>query len=96
MAYKGKYTSFDIDPTRNIVPERKLHDILESNVGDEFDVNVEFPAEYHAENLAGKPAVFKVKLNEIKTRELPAIDDEFAKDVSEFDTIADLKADLKA
>ena len=70
--------------------------IIGHNVGDEFDVNVEFPAEYHAENLAGKPAVFKVKLHEIKKRELPAIDDEFAKDVSEFDTLADLKADLKA
>ncbi len=70
--------------------------IIGHNIGDEFDVNVEFPAEYHAENLAGKPAVFKVKLNEIKKRELPEIDDEFAKDVSEFDTIADLKADLKA
>jgi len=70
--------------------------IIGHNIGDEFDVNVEFPAEYHAENLAGKPAVFKVKLHEIKKRELPQIDDEFAKDVSEFDTLADLKADLKA
>ncbi len=70
--------------------------IVGHNIGDEFDVNVEFPAEYHAENLAGKPAVFKVKLHEIKKRELPEIDDEFAKDVSEFDTLADLKADLKA
>ncbi len=66
------------------------------NAGDEFDVNVEFPKEYHAEELAGKPAVFKCKLHEIKFRELPAIDDEFAKDVSEFDTLADLKKDIKA
>lgn len=70
--------------------------IVGHNVGDEFDVNVEFPADYGAENLAGKPAVFKVKLHEIKKRELPAIDDEFAKDVSEFDTLAELKADVKA
>ena len=66
------------------------------NIGEEFDVNVSFPEEYQAEELAGKPAVFKVKLHEIKKRELPVIDDEFAKDVSEFDTLDELKADLKA
>ena len=70
--------------------------IIGHNAGDEFDVNVEFPTEYHAEDLAGKPAVFKVKLHEIKKRELPVIDDEFAKDVSEFDTLKELRADLKA
>ena len=69
--------------------------IIGKNIGDEFDVNVTFPEEYGAENLAGKPAVFKVKLHEIKLRELPAADDEFAKDVSEFDTLKELKADLK-
>ncbi|MBR3961661.1 MAG: trigger factor [Clostridia bacterium] len=70
--------------------------IVGHNIGEEFDVNVEFPAEYQAEELAGKPAVFKVKLHEIKVRELPAIDDDFAKDVSEFDTLDELKADIKA
>ncbi len=70
--------------------------IIGHNAGEEFDVNVEFPTEYHAEELAGKPAVFKVKLHEIKKRELPVIDDEFAKDVSEFDTLKELRADLKA
>ena len=70
--------------------------IVGHNVDEEFDVNVEFPKDYQAENLAGKPAVFKVKLHEIKVRELPEIDDEFAKDVSEFDTLDELKADLKA
>ena len=60
-----------------------------------FDVNVTFPEEYQAENLAGKDAVFKVKIHEIKTKEVPALDDEFAKDVSEFDTLDELKADLK-
>lgn len=69
--------------------------IIGKNIGDEFDINVTFPEEYGAENLAGKPAVFKIKLHEIKVRELPAIDDEFAKDVSEFDTLKELKADLK-
>lgn len=63
--------------------------------GDEFDVNVTFPEEYHAENLKGKPALFKVKLSEIKEKELPALDDEFAKDVSEFDTVDELKADIR-
>ncbi len=64
--------------------------------GEEFDVNVTFPEEYHAEELKGKAATFKVKLHEIKVKEMPAIDDEFAKDVSEFDTLAEYKADLKA
>ena len=58
-------------------------------------MNVTFPEEYQAENLAGKDAVFKVKIHEIKTKEVPALDDEFAKDVSEFDTLDELKADLK-
>ena len=70
--------------------------VVGHNVGDEFDVNVEFPKEYHAEELAGKPAVFKCKLHEIKLRELPEIDDEFAKDVSEFDTLDELKKDVLA
>ena len=65
------------------------------NIDDEFDVNVTFPEDYGAKELAGKAAVFKVKLHEIKVKELPAIDDEFAKDVSEFDTVKELKADLK-
>ena len=69
--------------------------IIGKNIDDEFDVNVTFPEEYGAEDLAGQPAVFKVKLHEIKLRELPAADDEFAKDVSEFDTLKELKAELK-
>ncbi len=70
--------------------------IVGHNIGDEFDVNVEFPKDYHAEDLAGKPAVFKVKLNAIKLNELPALDDEFARDVSEFDTFSEYKADTRA
>ncbi len=69
--------------------------IIGHKIGDEFDIDVTFPEEYGAENLAGKPAVFKIKLHEIKVRELPEIDDEFAKDVSEFDTLKELKADVK-
>lgn len=64
------------------------------STGEEFDVNVTFPGEYHAEELAGKPALFKVKLCEIKGKELPEADDEFAKDVSEFDTLDELRADI--
>lgn len=63
-------------------------------IDEEFDVNVTFPTEY-AEELAGKDAVFKCKIHEIKAKELPELDDEFAKDVSEFDTLDELKADLK-
>jgi trigger factor len=66
------------------------------NVGDEFDVNVTFPKEYHEKTLAGKEAVFKCKLNAIKFDELPELDDEFAKDVSEFDTLEEYKNDVKA
>lgn len=69
--------------------------IIGKKIGDEFDIDVTFPEEYGASELAGKPAVFKIKLHEIKVRELPAIDDEFAKDVSEFDTLKELKADIK-
>lgn len=64
-------------------------------IDEERDVNVKFPEQYHAENLAGKDATFKVKLHEIKEKILPELDDEFAKDVSEFDTLEDYKKDLQ-
>lgn len=70
--------------------------IVGHSAGDEFDVNVTFPEDYHSEDLKGKAATFKCKLHELKVKELPAIDDEFAKDVSEFDTLDEYKADLKA
>ncbi len=70
--------------------------IIGHAIGDEFDVNVTFPTEYHAAELAGKAAVFKVKVNAIKMNEKPELDDEFAKDVSEFDTLAEYRADIKA
>jgi len=70
--------------------------IVGHNVGDAFDVNVTFPEEYHSDALAGKAAVFKVVLHELKYNELPELNDEFAKDVSEFDTLDEYKADLKA
>ena len=66
------------------------------NVGEEFDVNVTFPENYGAKELAGKAATFKTKLNALKVEELPEADDDFAKDVSEFDTLDEYKADVKA
>ena len=70
--------------------------IVGKSIDEDFDVNVTFPEDYNAENLAGKPAVFKCKIHEIKGKELAELDDEFAKDVSEFDTLAEYKADVKA
>ncbi len=69
--------------------------IVGKSIDEEFDVNVTFPEDYHAEELKGKPAVFKCKLHEIKTRVMPEVDDEFAKDVSEFETLEELKEDIK-
>ncbi|TKI56476.1 trigger factor [Brevibacillus antibioticus] len=65
------------------------------NIGEEKEITVTFPEEYHSPNLAGKEAVFKVKLNSLKRKNMPVLDDEFAKDVSEFDTLEELKADTK-
>ena len=69
--------------------------VVGHKAGEEFDVNVTFPEDYHAEELKGKPAVFKIKLHEIKKKELPEVDDEFVKDVSEFDTLDEYKKDLE-
>ena len=69
--------------------------IIGANAGDELDVKVTFPEDYQADNLAGKDAVFKVKVNEIKEKELPALDDDFAAEVSEFDTMDEYRADVK-
>ncbi len=65
------------------------------SIGDEFDINVTFPEEYGAEELAGKDAVFKIKLHEIKAKELPELDDDFVKDTTEFDTVEQLKESVK-
>ena len=70
--------------------------IVGKNIGEEFDVNVTFPEQYGAKELAGKAATFKTKLNSLKAEELPEADDDFAKDVSEFDTLDEYKADVKA
>ena len=70
--------------------------LLGKKVGEEVEVNVSFPEDYPAEELAGKPVVFEVKVNEIKIKELPAIDDDFAKDTTEFESLEELKNDIKA
>lgn len=70
--------------------------IVGKNIGESFDVTVTFPEDYHAEELKGKEAVFHCKLNGLKFNELPTLDDDFAKDVSEFDTLDEYKADIKA
>lgn len=70
--------------------------LIGKNIGEECEVNVTFPTEYHAENLAGKPASFKVTVKEIKYKELPELNDEFAGEVSEFETLDEYKADVKA
>ncbi len=69
--------------------------VIGKNVNDEFDVNVTFPEDYNSEELKGKAAVFKCKLHEIKSKEMPELDDEFVKDVSEKDTVEELKAEIR-
>ncbi len=69
--------------------------LIGMNIGDEKEINVTFPEEYHAENLKGKAAVFKCKINSITRKEVPEADDEFAQEVSEFDTLAEFKEDMK-
>lgn len=70
--------------------------LVGKKIGEEVEVNVKFPEQYQAEELAGKDAMFKVTIKEIKEKEMPALDDEFASDVSEFDTLDEYKADIKA
>ncbi|MCC8142220.1 MAG: trigger factor [Lachnospiraceae bacterium] len=69
--------------------------LVGKNVGDEVDVNVTFPEEYHAPDLAGRDALFKVTIHEVKTKEIPELDDEFAQDVSEFDTVDEYKDSVR-
>ena len=91
----GKAEGYDLEIGSNsFIPGFEEH-IVGMKIGEEQDINVTFPKEYFAKELAGKDATFKVKVNEIKKKELPKLDDEFAKDVSEFDTLKELKADIK-
>ena len=92
----GKGTDYPLELGSNSFIPGFEDQIVGHNVGDEFDVNVTFPTEYHAADLAGKEAVFKVKLNKLQKIELPELDDEFVKDVSEFNTVDEYRADWKA
>ena len=65
------------------------------NLNDEFDIKVNFPEDYHDEKLKGQPATFKIKINEIKEKKLPELNDEFAQKVGAFKTVDDLKADIQ-
>ena len=91
----GKAENFDLTlGSGQFIPGFE-EQVVGHNIDDEFDVNMKFPEDYHAEELKGKDATFKIKLHEIKHRELPEVDDEFVKDVSEFDTLEEYRKDLE-
>lgn len=92
----GKGENYDLSIGSNSFIPGFEAQIIGMAAGEEKDLDLTFPENYHAADLAGKPVVFHVKVNEVKEVELPELDDEFAKDVSEFDTIEEYKADLKA
>ena len=92
----GKAEGFDLDLGSHSFIEGFEDAIVGHNIGEEFDINVTFPEEYHAPELAGKPAVFAIKLNSITAKELPELNDAFAEDVSEFSTLDEYKADILA
>ena len=91
----GTAEGYDLKIGSNSFIDTFEDQLIGHEIGEELDVNVTFPEEYHASELAGKPAVFHVKVNSIKAKELPEINDEFAQDVSEFDTLDEYKEDLK-
>lgn len=91
----GKGTGYDLKIGSNTFIPGFEEQVIGRSVNDEFDVNVSFPEDYHSEDLKGKAVVFKVKVNSVKVQELPAADDEFAKDVSEFDTLEEYKESLR-
>lgn len=91
----GKAENFNLElGSGNFIPGFE-EQIVGHNVDEEFSINVKFPEEYHSEDLKGKDAEFKIKLHEIKTKELPEVDDEFVKDVSDKDTLDEYKAEIK-
>ncbi|MBQ7093818.1 MAG: trigger factor, partial [Clostridia bacterium] len=92
----GKGDNFDLKLGSGMFIPGFEDQLVGKKAGEECDVNVTFPEQYGAAELAGKPAVFKCKVHEVKVTEMPVMDDEFAKDVSEFDTLDEYKADIKA
>jgi len=91
----GKGENYELEIGSNTFIPGFEEQVIGHNADESFDVNVTFPKDYGSEELAGKDAVFKIKLHEIKKKELPALDDDFAMDVSEFDTLEELKKDIK-
>lgn len=91
----GKGENYDLEIGSDSFIPGFEDQIIGANSGDEIEVNVTFPEEYHAADLAGKPAMFKVKVNEIKKKELPELDDDFASEVSEFETLKEYKKSVK-
>ncbi len=91
----GKGEGYDLELGSGMFIPGFEDQIVGHDIGEEFDVNVEFPRDYQAEELAGKPSTFKTKINSISIKELPELDDDFAKDVSDFDTLAELQDDRR-
>ena len=91
----GKGTDYPLTIGSHSFIDTFEEQIIGMNIGDEKEINVTFPEEYHVDDLKGKPAMFKVSVKEIKEKQLPELNDEFAQDVSDFDTIAEYKDDLK-
>lgn len=91
----GKGTDYPLTIGSHSFIDNFEEQLIGAKIGKEVEVNVTFPENYQAAELAGKPATFKVTVKAIKVKELPKLDDDFAKDVSEFDTLADYKADIK-
>lgn len=91
----GKGENYDLEIGSHSFIDTFEDQLVGKLAGDDVDVNVTFPEQYQAEDLAGKPALFKVKIHEVKAKELPELDDEFAQDVSECDTLADYKEEVK-
>ncbi len=92
----GKGEKYDLEIGSKTFIDTFEEQIIGKNIGDEFDVNVTFPAEYGKEELASKPAVFKVKINEINEKILPELNDEFVQDTTEFESLKDYKKDIKS
>lgn len=92
----GKATDYELTIGSHSFIDTFEEQLVGKNIGEECEVNVTFPEEYHAPELAGKPATFKVTVKEIKVKELPALDDEFAGEVSEFETMDEYKKDIEA
>ena len=95
VAFEGKGTDYPLTIGSHSFIDTFEDQIIGMNIGDEKEINVTFPEEYHVDDLKGKPAMFKVSVKEIKEKQLPELNDEFAQDVSDFDTIAEYKDDLK-